>query len=82
MVKVYNTIKSGDADSSLNETFRFAGKDADYRQFGRGGWYGSSVAIVAVSRGGDVAVVAWQSGYIMGSNKTVEEQIDRFIQEW
>lgn len=78
--RIYNTVKSGDADSSLNETFRFAGKDADYRQFGRGEWYGRSIAIVAVSRGRDVAVIAWQSGYVKGSNKTVEAQVDRFIQ--
>ena len=77
--RIYNTIKDNDADSSLNGTFNFAGANAYYRQFGFGKWYGKSIATVAVSRDGNVAVIAWQEGYIKGSNKNVEDEIDEFI---
>jgi predicted N-acetyltransferase YhbS len=77
--RIYNTTKSGDSDDALNSTFRFAGKDAYYRHFGFGKWYGSSIATVAVSRDGNVVVVAWQAGYIKGSDTVVEGEIDEFV---
>ena len=79
--RIYNTTKNSDSDSALNGTFHFAGADAYYRQFGFGGWYGKSIATVAVSRDGNVYVIAWQSGYIKGSNETVEREINEFVAE-
>lgn len=79
MTRIYNTTKAGDMDSSLNSTFRFAGNDAYYDSFGRGAWYGHNIATVAVSRDGEVAVIAWQDGYKRGANPAAEQEIADFI---
>ena len=79
--RIYNTTKSNDSDNALNSTFRFAGTDAYYKNFGFGKWYGHSIATVAVSRDRNVAVIAWQSGYVKGSNETVESEINEFVAE-
>ena len=75
--RIFNTTKNDDSDAALNDTFHFAGTDAYYMNFGFGQWYGKSIATVAIGR--TTAVVAWQAGYIKGSNKNVEDEINGFI---
>jgi hypothetical protein len=77
--RIYNTIKAGDSDNDLDSTFNLAGKDAEYKQFGFGKWYGKSIATVAVNRYTNIAVIAWQDGYFARSNKVVEHEINEFI---
>jgi hypothetical protein len=43
------------------------------KAFGMGRWYGNSVAIVAM--GNDMAVIAWQRGYVNGAEPDVEKDI-------
>lgn len=78
-MRIINATMTGSNNST--PTFNLAGRDAYYRAFGVGEWYGKDIAVVAASKDHDTYVIGWAAGYIRGARPDIEEQIGRFIEE-
>lgn len=78
-MRIINTTMTGSNNST--PTFNLAGRDAYYRAFGVGEWYGKDIAVVAASKDHDTYVIGWAAGYIRGARPDIEEQIGRSIEE-
>ncbi|NEG56110.1 hypothetical protein [Bifidobacterium platyrrhinorum] len=76
--RTINARLDGNGDTPA---FRFAGRDAYYKTFGFGDWYGQPVATVASDPDGSIVVIGWSAGYIRGAKRAVEEQIEAYIRE-